>query len=52
MDGGILEILACLSSDILVRVIFLMGALLNCTEIHCLKDLLFLLAVNLFQPDS
>ena len=48
MGEGILEILACLPLDALFRVIFLIDALLNYTEIHCLKDLLFLLAVNLF----
>jgi len=39
MSGKILEML-------------FVGVLLNCTNIHCLKDLLSLITVSLFQPDS
>ena len=46
------EILACLSLDgLLVVVIFFVSVLLNCKSTYCLKDLLSLLAINLFHPD-
>jgi len=48
---GILKILACLLFDSLLVVVLLVGVLLNCKNIYYLKDLLFLLAINLSQLD-
>ena len=45
---GILEIFACLSFDMLLEVFLFEIDLLNCADIHCLKDLLSLFTVNLF----
>ena len=57
IDRGILNISACLpftnllgSKDLMG--ILLNGFLLNCTEMHCLKEFLSLLATSLSQPDS
>ena len=49
INEEILEMLACLPLNMLFRIIFLTGVLLNCAETYCLKDLLSLLAVNLSQ---
>ena len=44
---GILKILACLFFNGLFVVVLLVCALLNCKDTYCLKDLLFLLVINL-----
>ena len=48
----IFKMLAYLPFDSLLVVMFLVGILLNCDNIHCLKDLLFFLAINFSSLDS
>ena len=51
INKGILEMLACLPSNSLLVIMFLVDVLLNCKDTHYLKYLLFLLAIDLFQSD-
>ena len=52
IGGEILEMSACLILDGFLKGILFTDILLNCTDMHCLKVLLLLLVVSLFQPDS
>ena len=52
IGGEILEMSACLILDGFLKGMLFTDVLLNCTDMHCLKVLLLLLVVSLFQPDS
>ena len=51
MGRKILKIFACLPLDVLLEVFLFEMDLLNCADTHCLKDLLSLFTINLFQLD-
>jgi len=51
MDREILEIFAYLSLDILLEVLLFDVFLSNYTDMYCLKDLLSLFILSLFQID-
>jgi len=51
IGGEILEMSACLILDGFLESMLFANILLNCTDMYCLKVLLLLSVVNLFQPD-